>query len=173
MQCDYLGSFGQCKKEAVKDDHFCEDHTSRDKQHQAGVYLLTGRFLGESAVRHAESDKIKSLVGEIAILRALLERRLNSIENEAEAVAMAPTIKDTMLAIDKLVNSWHAMDVKLGNVLSKGALLTLAQEIIEIITKAIRPFENTTVTTPDVDEAIETIADAIVQAVAKQENPSK
>ena len=170
MQCEYLSSFGQCPKSAVKDDHFCEDHTSRDKQHQVGVYLLASRFLGESAVRHAESDKIKSLNGEIAILRALLERRLNSIENEAEAVSMAPGIKDTMLAIDKLVNSWHAMDVKLGNVLSKNALLKLAQEIIEIITKTIRPFENTNVTTADVDEAIENIADAIVEAVAAQEN---
>lgn len=170
MQCEYLSSYGQCPKSAVKDDHFCEEHTSRVNQNKVGVYLITNRFFGESAVRHAESDKIKSLVGEIAILRALLERRLNSIENEAEAVSMAGTIKDNMLAIDKLINSWHAMDVKLGNVLSKNALLKLAQDIIEIITKTIRPFENKTVTTPDVDEAIETIADAIVEAVAAQEN---
>jgi hypothetical protein len=135
-----------------------------------GVYLISNRFLGESASRHAASDQIKSLVGEIAILRALLERRLNSIENEAEAVSMAPGIKDTMLAIDKLVNSWHAMDVKLGNVLSKQALMRLAQDIIEIITKTIRPLENKNVTTSDVDEAIEVIADAIVEAVSKQEN---
>ena len=173
MQCEYISSFGQCPKSAVKDDHFCEDHTSRDNQRKVGVYLLTNRFLGDSAARHADSDKIKSLVGEIAILRALLERRLNSIENEAEAVTMGAGIKDTMLAIDKLVNSWHAMDVKLGNVLSKQALLKLAQDIIEIITKGIRPFENKSVTTADVDEAIENIAEAIVEAVAKQENPSK
>jgi len=169
-QCEYLGSYGQCSKAAVKDDCFCEDHTSRSNQSKVGVYLITNRFFGDSAARHAESDQIKSLVGEIAILRALLERRLNSIDNEAEAVSMAPTIKDTMLAIDKLVNSWHAMDVKLGNVLSKNALLKLAQDIIEIITKTIRPFENKRVTTSDVDEAIEVIADAIVEAVAKQEN---
>ena len=173
MQCEYLSSFGQCKKEAVKDDHFCEEHTSRDNQDKVGVYLITNRFFGEAAARHAESDKIKSLEGEIAILRALLERRLNSIESEAEAVSMAPIIKDTMLAIDKLVNSWHAMDVKLGNVLSKNALLKLAQEFIEIITKTIRPFENKTVTVSDVDTAIEAIADSLVEAVAKQENPSK
>lgn len=170
MQCEYLSSFGQCPKSAVKDDHFCEDHTSRANQDKVGVYLITNRFLADSAARHADSDKIKSLNGEIAILRALLERRLNAIDSEAEAISMAPGIKDTMLAIDKLVNSWHAMDVKLGNVLSKNALLKLAQEIIEIITKTIRPFENKTVTTPDVDEAIETIADAIVEAVAAQEN---
>ena len=170
MQCEYLSSFGQCPKVAVNGDHFCEDHTSRTNQQKVGVYLITNRFLGESAARHAESDKIKSLVGEIAILRALLERRLNSIDNEAEAVSMAPTIKDTMLAIDKLVCSWHTMDMKLGNVLSKNALLKLAQDIIEIITKEIRPFENKNVTTSDVDEAIEAIADAIVESVAAQEN---
>ena len=170
MQCEYLSSFGQCPKTAIPNDHFCEDHTSRDNMRKCGVYLLANRFLGDAAVRHAESDQIKSLVGEIAILRALLERRLNSIENEAEAVSMGAGIKDTMLAIDKLVNSWHAMDVKLGNVLSKQALLKLAQDIIEIITKEIRPFENKSVTTSDVDEAIENIADAIVEAVATQEN---
>jgi hypothetical protein len=170
-QCEYISSFGQCSKAAINDDRFCEEHTSRAKKDQCGVYLITNRFFKDAAIRHAESDKIKSLEGEIAILRALLERRLNAIENEAEAVAMAPTIKDTMLAIDKLVNSWHAMDVKLGNVLSKNALLRLAQEFIEIITKTIRPFADTNVTTSDVDEAIEAIANALVEAVARQENP--
>jgi hypothetical protein len=170
MQCEYLSSFGQCPKSAVKDDHFCEDHTSRDNQRKVGVYLITNRFLGETAARHAESDQIKSLVGEIAIMRALLERRLNSIENDAEFMSMGSGVKDMALAIDKLVNSWHAMDVKLGNVLGKQALMRLAQDIIGIIEENVRPLADNHPTTEDVDNAIETIADEIVKSIASQEN---
>ncbi len=169
-QCEYLGSFGQCSKGAVSGDCFCEEHTARTAQRQVGAYLISNRFLGDTAERHAESDKIKSLVGEIAILRAMLEHRLNSIDNEAEAVAMAPTIKDTMLAIDKLVNSWHTMDVKLGNLLNKQALMSLAQNIIGIIEENVRPLADNHPTTTDVDIAVEAIADAIVKSIAKQEN---
>ncbi len=169
-QCEYLGSFGQCPKPAISDDRFCEEHTAKTTKGQVGAYLITNRFLGDTAVRHAESDKIKSLVGEIAILRALLERRLNSIENEAEAVAMSSGIKDTMLAIDKLVNSWHAMDVKLGNLLNKQALMCLAQDIIGVIEENVRPLADNHPTTVDVDDAVEAIADAIVKSIAKQEN---
>jgi len=170
-QCEYLGSFGQCSKGAVAGDRFCEEHTARTAQWKAGVYLIANRYLGETAERHAGSDKIKSLIGEIAILRAMLERRLNSIENDAEFMSMGPGIKDMALAIDKLVNSWHTMDVKLGNLLNKQALMQLAQDFIGIIEENVRPLADKQVTTADVDNTIEAIADAIVAAIAQQENP--
>ena len=169
-QCEYLGSFGQCPKAAVSGDHFCEDHTAQTAQYQIGAYLVANRHLGEPAARHAESDKIKSLVGEIAILRALLERRLNSIENNAEFMSMGSGIKDMALAIDKLVNSWHTMDVKLGNLLGKQALMKLAQDLIGIIEENMRPLAEKQVSTADVDNAMEAIANEIVAAIAQQEN---
>jgi hypothetical protein len=169
-QCEYIGSFGQCSKPAIKGDRFCEEHTARTTAQTVGAYLIANRWLGDTAKRHAESDKIKSLEGEIAVLRAMLEKRLNSIESEAEAVAMAPAIKDTMLAIDKLVVSWHTMDVKLGNLLNKQALMGLAQDLIGIIEDNIRPLADNHPTTADVDDAVESIANEIVAAIAAQEN---
>lgn len=172
-QCEYLSSFGQCPKPAISSDRFCEVHTAQTTGRMIGAYLIANRWLGDTAARHAESDKIKSLEGEIAILRAMLEKRLNSIESEAEAVAMAPVIKDTMLAIDKLVVSWHTMDVKLGNLLNKQALMKLAQDIIGIIEKNVRPLADKHTSTEDVDIVIEAIADDIVNAIAAQENSKK
>jgi hypothetical protein len=169
-QCEYIKSFGQCPEPAVSGDRFCEEHTARTAQRQIGPYLIASRFLGETAERHANSDKIKSLVGEIAVLRAMLERRLNSIDNDAEFMSMGVSIKDMALAIDKLVNSWHTMDVKLGNLLNKQALMKLAQDIIGIIEENVRPLADNHPTTADVDNAVEAIADAIVKSIAQQEN---
>jgi hypothetical protein len=169
-QCEYLGSFGQCPKPAIASDRFCEEHTAQTAQRKIGAYLIANRYIGEPAERHAESDKIKSLVGEIAILRAMLERRLNSIDNDAEFMSMGAGIKDMALAIDKLVVSWHTMDVKLGNLLNKQALMCLAQDIIGIIEENVRPLADSHPTTADVDNAMEAIANAIVESIAKQEN---
>jgi|GEM_PF-2731318 len=169
-QCEYVSSYGQCAQPAIKGDRFCERHSARTPHQKAGAYLIANRLLGDPAERHAKSDEIKSVVGEIAVMRAMLELRLNAIENDAELIALGPCIKDTALAIDKMVNSLHTMEVKLGSVLSKQALMRLAQSLIEIITNTIRPFADRKVTTAEVDDAIEVIANAVVEAIAEQEN---
>jgi hypothetical protein len=134
--------------------------------------LITNKLIGDSAERHAKQDHLKSLVGEIAILRALFEKRLNTSTTDVELVAATPALKDLAGQIEKLVASTHAMDVKLGNLLGKGALVSLAQDLISIIAKHIQPFADadTPPTQNEVDEAIERIGTEIVESIASKEN---
>jgi hypothetical protein len=60
------------------------------------------------------------------------------------------------------VSSCHAMEVKLGTLLSKSALLTLAQKMIDTIT-------NTLVDIPGRDELVEKIADELVRIIIEQQ----
>jgi hypothetical protein len=62
------------------------------------------------------------------------------------------------------------MDVKVGNLLSKQSLLTLAREFIQIIEDSIRPLADTSPTQTDIDETVEAIGQKLVTAIAAQEN---
>ncbi len=65
------------------------------------------------------------------------------------------------------------MDVKLGNLVNKQALMALAQTLIGIIEKSFRKFVGTTPTNEQIDEAVEAIGQEIVTAIAKQKKKGK
>lgn len=171
-QCEHIGPQGQCEDIAVTGGRHCIEHAHDGTQRVIQQYLITNKLIGESAERHAKQDHLKSLVGEISLLRSLFEKRINMSETDADLVAATPALKDLAGQIEKLVISTHTMDVKLGNLLGKGALVSLAQDLIGIIDTHIRPFadgENPP-TSQEVDEAIERIGMEIVESIASKEN---
>jgi len=170
MQCEYVTTRGQCVKSAISGSKFCQDHSAKSAATMINQYRIACKLLGDAPERHANADELKSLRGEIAILRSALERRLNIIESDAELIAAMPTLKDFALALDKLATSCHNMDVKLGNLLDKQALMSLAQRMIKIIEEAMRPFADRKASNEEIDEAVEAVGQAIVEAIAEQEN---
>jgi len=169
-QCEHVTAYGQCKNTADPGGRFCVDHRPDRTQRTIQQYLITNKLIGESAERHAQQDHLKSLVGEIAFLRALFEKRLNIATSDVELIAATPALKDLAGQIEKLVSSTHAMDVKLGNLLGKGALVSLAQDLIGIISSHIQPLVGATPTQNEIDEAIECIGTEIVESIASKEN---
>lgn len=170
MQCEYITSTGQCSREAVPPSRFCEQHSATSAQTVINQYRIANRVLGDAPERFAAAEQLKDLRGEIVVLKSLLERRINIAENDAELIASTPAIKDLAAAIEKLTVSAHNMDVKLANLLDKKTLMSLAQEIIGIIEENIRPLVDTTPSNEKVDETVEAIGMAIVQAIAAKEN---
>jgi hypothetical protein len=161
-RCQWVTPIGQCKKDAIADGLFCEQHSPKGK----GVmerYLITTRTLGDAPHRHIAANEIKSLREEIALTRAMIEKRLNMVDNDAEFVAAMPVIQSGMLTVEKLVSSCHAMETKLGLLLNKSALISLAQEIIQIIDDSLKGV-------PGRNEIVEKVGEEIVTAIAKQEN---
>lgn len=155
---------GQCTHEALPGSEYCSLHT-RAKGDALKHYLLTNKLIGDTAARHAASDEIKSLRDEIAITRSMVEIRLNEAKTTTELVSAMPSIHSYMMALEKLVSSCHQMEVKLGILLDKSALLTAAQKIINIIDARIprELFDGR-------DELIGEIAQEILEAIATQEN---
>lgn len=162
MQCEYETPRGQCKRKAMVGSRFCERHEPKSEEIRLEQYILSKRVLGDSPTRHAAADEVKSLRAEIALLRSIVEHRINMLETDAEFVSALPTLKDSFLAIEKLVSSCHAMEVKLGTLLNKGALIDIAQKIVHII--------DVNLDVPGKDEIMEKIGTEIARAIAKQEN---
>lgn len=153
---------GQCQKLAIPGKKCCQTHARRVDPLRC--YVLTNKTIGDTARRHAGADEIKSLRDEIALMRALVELRLNAINGEVEMIASAPGIQQMILGIEKLVSACHTMEIKLGNLLDKNALITLAQKIITIIDTEIGP------DVTNRDEIIGRIGEQILDSIMKQEN---
>jgi len=163
-RCQRTTPGGQCTHEAINGTKYCKTHTLTGRIDPLKYYLLTNKVIGDSARRHAASDEIKSLRDEIAITRGVIETRLNSLQTEAELAAAMPSLYQYIMAIEKLVSSCHTMEYKLGNLLDKTAILTLAQKLINIIDN------NLAADIPDRDKIVEKIAREMVQVITTQEN---
>lgn len=166
MQCQYISRRGLCPNDAEPNEKFCADHSRKSTQSLINQYRIACTLLGDAPERHAQSNTLKSLRGEIALLRSLIESRLNLIESEAELVAALPSLKDSFIAVEKLVSSAHAMDVKLANLLDKQVLISLAQDLIKIIEESIREVARDDV---NIDEKIEEVGKKIVTTIAQKE----
>jgi hypothetical protein len=128
-------------------------------------------MLGDPIERHASADQIKDLRTELAILRTMLEKRLNMIENDVEFIVALPAVRELAVAVQKLAESAHTMDIKLATVVNKQALMSLAQDLIHAIADEILPFAATTVSQEQVDTAVENIGRKLIQLIADKENP--
>lgn len=165
QQCAYITRRGQCHRKPIPGTKFCEKHTHANVDEiKLGQYLVSKKLFGDAPLRHLEADEIKSIKTEIALLRSMIERRWNMVENDVEFAAAFPTLKDSFLAVEKLVSSCQNMEVKLDQLISKQALLSLAQKIVGVIQ------ENLPETLPERDVVVEKIGTEIAEAIQNQGN---
>jgi len=160
---------GQCQNMAAKTEggkygQFCMAHGGNRFLQSEEKCSLRNYQLDKFKARlsrHADSPGIKSLRDEIAILRMVMEERLNRCKDETDLVLQSGPISDLVMKIDKIVGSCHKLEGSMGQLLDKQALLQFASEVVEIVCEEIE------------DEAqMERIGNKIMQAVGRDTNES-
>lgn len=164
-RCERVVGDQQCLSERMDGSKYCPYHTTtaRNTKDKLRAYMLTNNLLSEPADRHVAAEELKSLREEIASLRGMCERRLNLLQNDAELVATMPAIQSAFVVIEKLVTSCHNMEVKLGKLIGKAALLTLAQKLVGVISEALKDV-------PNRNEIVDKLSDQIVELILQAEN---
>lgn len=111
------------------------------------------------------SPELKSLRDEIAILRMLLETRLNECQTSTDLMLHGNAISDMVLKIERVVQSCHKLEQKMGAVLDKQQILNFASQIISIVSLVLQ----------DQPERIESISNKILEAIGTlgEENPDE
>lgn len=104
----------------------------------------------------ADNDQIKSLREEVGILRMVMEEILNKCEDSTDLLMASHRISDTAMKIEKLVVSCDKLENRMGQLLSKRAVVQLAGEYVQII--------NNYVTDPD---TIEHISEEMIDATKR------
>jgi len=135
------GSLGQCPNLAVRTDggkygEYCLAHGGNrflqaEKQGAIRNYQLD-KFKAKLS-RHATSPAIKNLRDEIAILRMVLEERLNKCNDAGDLILQSGPISDMVMKINKVIESCHKLEGSMGQLIDKQAILQFASEVIAII----------------------------------------
>jgi len=164
-RCEATTQAGQCRHVSIEGHTKCAYHLRRlniEDSMALRTYLLTNPDIASAAGRHSQAEEIKSLREEIALCRSLVERRLNMIENPTDFIGAIGHINTLFLTLEKLISSCHRLEVNLGTLLSKTALLDLAREIVDILMSELEHVDG-------FEDLVDKIGERIVAAIVDQE----
>ncbi len=129
-----------CVNKRLQGSHFCAAHggnkgVASTEAKKLKNYRLT-KFASEVQEKQGSSD-IKSLTGEIGMLRQIIQEQWNSCESANDLILKSGPISDLFTKLEKLVNSCNNIDKTLGNLIDREKLVTFAQTIVSIISPYI------------------------------------
>jgi hypothetical protein len=139
-RCQAVVPSGQCDNVAVEGGKNCYAHggySTVKKQERESIYRFRVQKYQQRVGEIAKSSNIKCLREEIGVLRMILEEKLNACQNDAELLLNSGDLSDLVVKIDKLVNSCHGLESKLGVMIDKSTLLSLVDQMVAIIGKEI------------------------------------
>lgn len=131
---------GQCPFTAVEGEIYCPKHNGTQMQARKALQRVHDYRLQiwqERVTEFSESENVRSLKGEIGILRLMIEQILNKCTDSSELVIYSGRISDLIVKLDKLMNSMNTFDTKMGMMLDKTAAITLASRVVDVISKHI------------------------------------
>lgn len=142
-RCQALTAKGQCRSLPAPGSAFCPMHCGfaihQRQQAKAATrnYALT--TLKARVDKATDSSALFSLREEVAILRIMLETKLNAIKDESDLWMQSQQISDLVIKIDKLVTSCAKQEVSMGQMLDRSTLANIAQQLVAILTEHCSP----------------------------------
>ena len=139
-QCQATTNRGQCLLRKMPDSEYCAAHggnrayTTARKEKKRLYQIKQYKQRMESL---ADNEAATSYREEIAVLRIMLESKLNKCEDDQQLMLYAPFISDLIVKITKAVDSAARLEQLLGKVLSEDQAMGLISEIMTVITNSI------------------------------------
>jgi len=165
-QCHFLSMAGMVREGLLDDEKGIYTHTTNCPKHggsQQAKSVEKKRFhdlqltIWQQRVDElAESDHIKTLRGEIGVLRLLLESLMAQCTDNLQLMMYSNKISDLIIKIEKLVASCNRLETATGKMLDRSSALLFAGQIVEIISKHIQD-----------ENVVEAISNGIIDALAE------
>ena len=171
-RCQANNGRGQCEFLSSPPSKYCDSHARKmsASNHKARVqhYLINDPDLQESMKRQSEIEEVRSLREEIHLVRSMVERRLNMVEDDDRGGMLLAfsNVNTYMQTLEKLISSCHRMEVSLGSLLTKASVFSLGQEIVLILAEELKDID-------DYETIIDRISEQVVVAISAQENKDK
>lgn len=156
-RCQAVHRQGQCRYKSVEGSQYCPMHGGHKGVQSAKVGIVRQYQLAKwqsSVDSFADEDQVKSLRGEIGILRLMLQETIAKCKDSGQLLLHAGRISDMVMKVEKVVNSCHRLESNMGVLLDKGKILTLAAVIVEIISKHVLDDEKIAVISSDICKAV-------------------
>lgn len=159
QRCQHSGPRGQCSRPVVDGSKFCLSHCKESERMRG--YVLSDEGLRQRFDDMSAMDSIETVRQEVRLLRALIEDRVNLARNEAERITAFQVIHPAISTLNKLVESLRKLEIQTNEVLGKGAISKLGDEIVTILIEELCHLEGYT---DIIDRVAARIADSLAAA---------
>jgi|SRR6516162_9673598 hypothetical protein len=160
-RCQGIIKNGQCPWKRIPNSEFCIVHAGGTKEKcnlDASVRNYRLAIWQSRVNEFADSSTIKSLREEIGISRMVLENIIVKCQDDNDLLLYSSKIADHVSKLQTTVALCHKLEERTGFLLDKSAILQIAGQIIEIISRYID--------SPDILELISgEIIDSIIMQV--------
>ena len=160
-QCEHTGPRGQCSRPKVDGSAYCGTHSNESDRIKG--YQLSNTELREQFEHHSGQNLYETLGQELFLLRAMINSRLNQIENPAEMISALSAVHKPLVDIVKCAETLSKLKRQNNIVLGKEALNVLIKEIIEILVGELE-------TVPNYESIVDRVAKRISDALANARN---
>jgi hypothetical protein len=137
-RCQGITSNGQCLNKSYPGSNYCLVHGGNKKRESDEKEALKNYRLTKYKVELAKkrnSSYIRDLRDEIAILRVLLEEKMNGLNNTNELILASGAIGILIMQIEKLVTSSTKLEQSLSQLIDKSRMIQYTEQIINIVSK--------------------------------------
>lgn len=131
---------GQCRNIAVEGSTFCPGHGGNkafeaEKKRKIRNYKLNKFHLRIQEL--GDSSYVMDLREEIALLRMLIEEKVNQCNDNTDLILVSGPLSDLVVKVEKLVTSCNRLDFKLGGLLDRTKVVQYAQSLVRIVAKYV------------------------------------
>jgi hypothetical protein len=164
-RCQGIFAKGQCYNLATPGFKYCRVHGGGQESHQQAAKLKNYRIFKyeQRLAELGNNDEIKSLRDEIAVMRLLVEERINMIDGDI--LLHSGPLSDLVMKVTAVVGQCNKIEGTLSKSVDRAAILTFAGEIIKIISEEVSKLG----LAPAVEsQCLETIGVKIVQQIGKE-----
>lgn len=171
-RCQGVTPHGQCQYLAVPGNDRCEYHsqgTGERKLRQKRVerYLIDNEQLRKSYLRQNDDAHYLDLKDEIALTHAMIERRLNAIQTDADVMMAIGPFTQMVQRLESMKISLMKLQQQLGLVLGKDELRQLAIVFANVLDEELDGLEDKETR---MEAILERLFVAVEQAGTKKED---
>lgn len=141
-RCQHVGQSGQCQYEVVEGARNCLHHGGLPTAKRNNALAVSSYRLEQYQARmehHAVDAAVKSLRGEIGILRMMIETRINQCKDDYDLMLQSASIAKLITDCNTLVTNCHRIETLTGQMLDKQSIIEFAQNVIAIISEKCEP----------------------------------
>lgn len=140
-RCQGITANGQCLMVAEKDSTFCFIHGGNRAGEQLAKKEMKNYRLTKFKARAGElsnSSNLSSLRDEVAILRIMIEEKVNCCNDTNDLLLISGPLSDLVMKCGALVEKCQKLENKLGNFLDRTKVTQFAQICVEIISQYVQ-----------------------------------
>lgn len=136
-RCQASGAKAQCPFKAIPGSTYCPRHKTGNKSRDPlKNYHINQQFLPRMK-QLSESEDVKNLREEIALLRMVVETIVNRCEDEFDLSVESDRISKLVGQLQKLVESCHKIEQSSGELMGKTVILNIGGMMVNILSKYV------------------------------------